>query len=304
MKAIIGLDGSEGSWEALRQAALWLSPDHDSVVVYHAPPKVKLSGRATAANLSERARVALADSIFNEARARLPETMRARMETVLGLGDPRSEMLKSAEDFAADLIVVGARGLGPIRALVLGSVSQSLARHARQPILIARPKRDKATEPTARLLLPVDSIPPSRRVLDFLAQFHWPGKAEGRVLHVVDSIFGGELPEWLLEQTRDANEEQIAASFLEEMEANKRSKFEELKRLSAELPAPFRGHAPIVLDGYPAEQILRTAEADDIDLIVMGRIDKTGMERFLIGSTAERIAAHAPCSVLLIPHHA
>jgi nucleotide-binding universal stress UspA family protein len=52
------------------------------------------------------------------------------------------------------------------------------------------------------------------------------------------------------------------------------------------------------VDGDPAREILRTAEANDCDLIVMGTHGRTGLDRLLMGSVAEKVSREAPCPVL------
>ena len=44
MKALIGVDGSEGGWDACQQAATLQFPDKGEIVLYYAPPKIHLSG--------------------------------------------------------------------------------------------------------------------------------------------------------------------------------------------------------------------------------------------------------------------
>lgn len=53
----------------------------------------------------------------------------------VGWGDPADFVLKTAKQIDADLIVMGRRGLGSLRALAFGSVSQSIAHHAKVPCL-------------------------------------------------------------------------------------------------------------------------------------------------------------------------
>jgi nucleotide-binding universal stress UspA family protein len=50
----------------------------------------------------------------------------------------------------------------------------------------------------------------------------------------------------------------------------------------------------------PANNIIETAERDGCDLIVMGSTGVTGLKRALMGSTASKVVAHAPCSVTII----
>lgn len=56
----------------------------------------------------------------------------------------------------------------------------------------------------------------------------------------------------------------------------------------------------VVLDGHPADVILDVAEEQDIDIIVMGTVGRSGINRLLMGSVAEKVTRHAPCPVLVI----
>ncbi len=56
----------------------------------------------------------------------------------------------------------------------------------------------------------------------------------------------------------------------------------------------------VLLEGYPAEKIVDFAEQNDIDMIVMGTLGKTGLERFLLGSVAENVARHSKKPVLVV----
>src|SRR5574344_424239 len=53
-------------------------------------------------------------------------------------------------------------------------------------------------------------------------------------------------------------------------------------------------------EGSPADVILKTAENENIDLIVMGSSGKTGFDRFIMGSVAERVVKAAKCKVLVV----
>lgn len=61
-----------------------------------------------------------------------------RTKTLLRRGSPSVQILKASKDF--DLIVMGSRGLGRLRSLMLGSVSNSVVQQSKVPILIIRPE--------------------------------------------------------------------------------------------------------------------------------------------------------------------
>ncbi len=52
--------------------------------------------------------------------------------------------------------------------------------------------------------------------------------------------------------------------------------------------------------GKPAEEILRVAREEGVDLIVMGTHGHTGLRHLLLGSVAEEVTRHAPCPVFTI----
>ena len=60
---------------------------------------------------------------------------------------------------------------------------------------------------------------------------------------------------------------------------------------------PARG---LVLAGYPAEEILAAAEEQQADMIVMGTHGRTGIDRIIFGSVAEKVVKSAACPVLTI----
>src|SRR5262245_61251763 len=109
MRVLIATDGSENSLEAIRQASQILSAQRDRLFIFYSAPgyeMVALGDPATA----DRARQSLTDEVFARARSIVPDWA-DRVEIVKAQGDPRYEILNAADRQAADLIVVGARGL-------------------------------------------------------------------------------------------------------------------------------------------------------------------------------------------------
>ncbi len=56
----------------------------------------------------------------------------------------------------------------------------------------------------------------------------------------------------------------------------------------------------VLLEGHPSNEIIDFAEKNDIDLIVMGTLGKTGLDRFLMGSVAENVIRHSKVPVLVV----
>ncbi|MGB9132447.1 MAG: universal stress protein [Methanosarcina sp.] len=56
----------------------------------------------------------------------------------------------------------------------------------------------------------------------------------------------------------------------------------------------------VILDGYPSNEIIDFAENNNIDLIVMGTLGKTGLEKFLMGSVAEKVVRGSKVPVMVV----
>ena len=56
----------------------------------------------------------------------------------------------------------------------------------------------------------------------------------------------------------------------------------------------------LVWTGDPGESIVEAAEAEDVDLILVGAHRRGPIARFLMGSVSEHVARHAPCPVLIV----
>src|SRR5215213_8089326 len=61
----------------------------------------------------------------------------------LRMGQVDLEIVALAEELQADLIVMGSRGLGGVRRALMGSVSDSVVRHAHCPVLVVRPEKER-----------------------------------------------------------------------------------------------------------------------------------------------------------------
>ena len=134
---VVGIDGSPGSIAALRFAveeARFRGAELRVVNAWHIPPAVYGSGWAPAPiDLDEYrklAKKALEESIEEAGAASAGVTV----TPILREGQPADLLCLEAKN--ADLIVVGSRGLGGFRGLLIGSVSQQVVHHAPCPVVV------------------------------------------------------------------------------------------------------------------------------------------------------------------------
>jgi ubiquinone biosynthesis protein len=74
---------------------------------------------------------------------------------------------------------------------------------------------------------------------------------------------------------------------------------ETLKQFASELAGP-RGRARVVMDDDPARAILRVAEEDSVDTLVVGNAGMSGRKEFLLGNVPNRISHNARCTVIIV----
>jgi nucleotide-binding universal stress UspA family protein len=199
------------------------------------------------------------------------------------------EILREAERFDADLVILGSRGLTGVEAFLLGSVARNVAHHAPMPVLVAR---EPATA-LRRIVLALDESEHSLQAAEFLACFPLPEGAEVTVCHVTrpypgfttmaadTSLAYAAMPDEVWQEVR------VHARELVETEAS---------RLRA---AGVTAHTA-VREGDPANEILALARMTEADLVVAGARGVSVIQGLLVGSVADRILKGAPCSVLLV----
>lgn len=75
------------------------------------------------------------------------------------------------------------------------------------------------------------------------------------------------------------------------------SAIKRIEGMAKDAGVPFEGK---VIEGHPADDILKFAKKAKIDLIVMGGIGKTGLEKFLLGSVAEKTVRNSRIPVMIV----
>jgi nucleotide-binding universal stress UspA family protein len=139
---VVGVDGSETAGEALKLAAAEARL-HGArlriVVVWQVSAAAYGGGFAAFDQRTLDAFPDHAQSVADEAAATVAELAPGvECSTVVLNGQPAEALLGASAD--ADLVVVGSRGLGGFKRLMLGSVSDQVVHHASCPVLVVHPK--------------------------------------------------------------------------------------------------------------------------------------------------------------------
>ena len=175
-------------------------------------------------------------------------------------------ILEEADAVHPEWIIIGRKGWTGLKRLLLGSATARVIGHSPYHILV----------------VPRDAVMSFRKILiahdgSMYAEAAWRETiplAEGAKSDVV-----------AVSVARDERREMDCRLVLQHLEAS-------AERHGISLQT-------ILLKGQPFEQIIKTAQDERVDLIVMGSHGRTGISRLLLGSVAERVIGTAQCPVLV-----
>ncbi len=128
----VPVDGSEGASRAAAFAARLAAATGKPLRLIYVFPATPMTLIGLASMSAEQIKQAEADAsreIFERARAAVADAGVETTEQIL-LGDPANELIGYVNQHPRSLLVMGRRGLSPIQSLLLGSVSEKVARHA------------------------------------------------------------------------------------------------------------------------------------------------------------------------------
>jgi nucleotide-binding universal stress UspA family protein len=192
------------------------------------------------------------------------------------LGSPAEVIVSMAEEQKADLIVMGARGLGPVKERLLGSVSHRILTLAHCATLII----NGPVKAMKQILLPLQGPFDAEAAIHFLQLKPFHDAVELTLLTVLPSTE----PPW-------PGDAAAATEILEEQAAYIKSVAERLRAIG------YQAHGVAVV-GTPATVILQEATTLRSDLILMGTRGRQGMTPFVLGSVSHAVLHKTPCPVL------
>lgn len=194
-------------------------------------------------------------------------------------------ILNFARENSIDMIVMGTHGRRGVQRLTVGSVTERILRRAGCPVLVVRrPAHDfvapgSAAEPVHlhKILFCSDFSEYSERALQYALSLATEYKSELSLIHV-------------LEHAPSPREQDAETARV-------------LRGLQDSVPEEARGCCqikPVVRVGKPYEEIIKLAEQDQTDLVIVGVRGRNALDLALFGSTTHRVIQLGPCPVLAI----
>jgi nucleotide-binding universal stress UspA family protein len=292
-KIVVGVDLSPGTELAAARAAEIAAQTGAELVLVHAatvaespdvPASMKPTADALRGILLER--LAQDRAALGDLRERLQDSGVAVSQLVVDR-DADDALVEAATELGADLIVTGTRDRGRVRRWLLGSIAESVVRAASCSVLVTRggdPERG-----FQRIVVGTDFSPAAEGALARAVELARPGAA-------IDVVHCFQVPLLSLTSNPDAVPVEGYETLRAELLADAHARGDAALAVHAGAPVTFRFH---LVEEKPREAVCDLAEQLGADLVVIGSHGRRGLRRVLLGSVAEAVVRHAPCSVLV-----
>lgn len=241
-----------------------------------------------------------------------------RVETIVDVGDPGERIIQLAKQRSADLIVMGSRGFGELKGLILGSVSHKVFHLAPcSCVTVNRRAGQPALHGIDCMVVPTDGSPQADKAVELASEIAGEYGAKMVLLYV---MWRGPS----LEQLRASIDmDQLSVAARDELDPAKHPVAEHLssalippvvpkgtlQEIGEQVLARGRSIAEkkgvqdpdlVLRDGDPARTIVGVAEHQQADMIAMGSRGLSGVEGLLAGSVSYKVNHAAPCSCLIV----
>lgn len=281
---VLGVDGSKSSSQALAWAVDQAVAEHRVLTLAHAVSPLRTDWRAPA-DLDKQHRDTLSNEgheLLGVARAavvaRAPEL---EVHEVLRVEDPRALLIDLSSEAA--MVVLGSRGRGPIRSLLLGSVGVALSRHAHSAVVVHRPTNPGKVR--RGVLVGIDGTEDSRTTLEFAFS---QASARNLPLTVLHSFWDAEAA------VAGAHRVDVHSSAYVEQRL---VIAEAISGMGEKFPEV---HVEIQLArGYPGDCLVQAGA--QMNLIVLGAHRGGRDKGIAFGTAATTVVEHATCPVAVVP---
>lgn len=230
---------------------------------------------------------------LTQAAATLGDTVR----TSLRMGDVAEQIIEAADEATEALIVMTTRGRSGISRWLYGSIADRVVREAECPVLLVRSGMKRAEDGSIhKIVVPLDGSQHAEAALRPAVELAHAFDAQLDLVRVVDQT------QWYSLMSPEPVASASAANAINEM----------MQQLSAEAQqyivdvsdrlkqADDVAPAGVALEGIPADQILAYERDQNADLVVMSTHGRSGVNRVVFGSVAERVLRQGQTPVLMV----
>ncbi|CAN5823883.1 universal stress protein [soil metagenome] len=231
-------------------------------------------------------------SLEQEARELLDEQTRRTedlggsvVEPYLRKGSPAATVVELAGEIGAELIVMGSRGNGPVKRILLGSVSEGVIHHAHVPVMVLRGGNE--SWPPRRIVVGQDSSEDARRAGELAARFAELFGAELLLAHVVSL-------QWMVLKAESQGTDAVD-EVMRRAEAHLADQAQQLESSSG-LHTQTRA-----VMGYPALSLAEIAKEEKQTILVVGSRGLSAVKRMALGSVSSNLLRTVEGPMLVTP---
>ena len=217
-----------------------------------------------------------------------------KWEPLITVGHTADEVSRLAEEKEIDLVIAATRGRSGLKRLILGSVTERLMRVLSCPLLVVHSPEHEFVNPVSqeislnKILVGCDFSPDSDLAFQHALSLAQEFEADLHLVHVIEPSVSSELLK--PDKTLSA-----------EIQRGLHQRFTE--KLITMIPEEARNWCTPetrILEGQPYEALVRYAETNAMDMIVLGVRGHGLVKTLLLGSTTDRVVRHTACPVLSV----
>lgn len=222
--------------------------------------------------------------------------LRSSYEALAG-GNISEEILDYAASRNAGLIVMATHGRSGLKRLLKGSVAEGVVREADRAVILIRSGGDCPESPLEKgvnkILVPLDGSPQSGTIIPWVAELAGEIGAEVVLLQVIRPTYSAA--------TLDAGAGIVELPFpTEEMESIIVRATKELRETGRPLEERGIFTVPLVVTGEASREICRITKEVNAGLIAMATHGRAGIDRWLLGSVADKVLHAADVPLMLV----
>lgn len=214
------------------------------------------------------------------------------------LGTPADEIIDTGDDLDEPMIVMTTHGRTGIGRWIYGSVADKVVHASEAPVLLLRSDAGKLDGgDISRILAPIDGSAYAEAALTFAKSMAKTFDAE---LHVARVAETASLYSSLGYETYAPGAGQPMTDVVEYM-VNQAHKY--VNEVTADLREQGYDAQGVVLEGFAGEELIAYEKKIDAQLVVMATRGRSGFDRFIFGSVAERVLKSGKTPVLMVKPH-
>ncbi|EMA42061.1 universal stress protein UspA-like protein [Halococcus hamelinensis 100A6] len=285
---LVPTDGSEHAIRAAEHAR-YLARMFDSTVHLVSAADVQTAGGMFDAGGVDRQFIERIEA-ENE---RAMETTKGTLEEIEPLrtavlrGKPADAIIEYVDKHDIDLIAMGTHGRTGVSRYVMGSITEHVVRRASCPVLTVKAvEKSELAKGYEEVMIPTDGSDASSTAINHGIEIAKQAKAHVHAVNVVDVGAITFTPDY-------SAPSELVKRF--ETEGERATGTIADRAADAGLDVTTSVH-----EGLPASDLLAYADENDVDLITMGTTGRTGLNRYLLGSTTERVIRHAEMPVMAV----